>query len=165
MKRTCRCTRAAGCFASVAQTIPWGSSDVVNPTDFLTARDYSFYAVETEKTRTGAISVLVSHAWPHVETTVVATPVPPSTVLLLPPNALPMGITLAEPEAFDHKLENTEVAGKMKFSGRKWDLALVGFRGFNHTPRIGALRIDGCQRDDRAADPSRLGRRRHRSNP
>jgi hypothetical protein len=124
------------------QIIPWGSSDVVNPTDFLTAHDYSFYAVETEKTRSGAISVLVSHAWPHVETTVVATPIPPSTVLLLPPNTLPMGITLVEPVPFDTKLENAEVAAKVKFSGRKWDLALVGFRGFNHTPEFELVAAD-----------------------
>jgi hypothetical protein len=124
------------------QVIPWGSSDVVNPTDFLTAHDYSFYAVETEKTRTGAISVLVSHAWPHVEMTVVATPIPPSTVLLLPPNTLPMGITLVEPVPFDTKLENSEVAAKMKVSGRKWDLAFVGFRGFNHTPEFELVAAD-----------------------
>lgn len=124
------------------QIIPWGSSDVVNPTDFLTAHDYSFYAVETEKTRSGAISVLVSHAWPHVETTVVATPIPPSTVLLLPPSALPMGIKLIEPVPFDTKLENTEVAAKVKFSGRKWDLAFVGFRGFNHTPEFELVSAD-----------------------
>lgn len=125
------------------QILPWGSSDAVNPTDFLTARDYSFFTVETEKTRSGAMSVLVSHAWPHAEATVVATPIAPTTVLRLPPNILPQGITLGEPVALQPKPENTEVAGKVKISGRKWDLAIVGFRGFNHTPEFELASADG----------------------
>jgi len=30
----------------------------------------------------------------------------------------------------------------VKFSGRKWDLALVGFRGFNHTPEFELVAAD-----------------------
>jgi len=37
--------------------IPWGKSDVVNPTDFLTAKDYSFFNPDEEVKRLGAIGV------------------------------------------------------------------------------------------------------------
>ena len=124
------------------QITPWGSSDVVNPTDFLTARDFTFFVVETEKTRIGAPSLLVSKAWSHVEATIVATPVFPATVLLVPPAALPPGLTVAEPAPFEPRLEDTEVATKLKFSGSKWDFALSGFSGFNHTPEFELVSAD-----------------------
>ena len=124
------------------QIIPWGSSDGVNPTDVLTAHDYSFFVVETEKTRSGAMSVLLSKAWPNIEASVVATPRHPTTVLLIPPGALPQYVTIAEAAPYEPKLENTEVAGKLKFSGPKWDFAWMGFRGFNHTPELEVVSAD-----------------------
>lgn len=124
------------------QIIPWGSSDAVNPTDVLTAHDYSFFVVETEKTRNGAMSMLLSKAWSHVEASVVATPRHPATVLLIPPSVLPQGVTIAEAAAYEPKLENTEVAAKLKFSGRKWDFAWMAFRGFNHTPELEVVSAD-----------------------
>jgi hypothetical protein len=124
------------------QILPWGSSDVVNPTDFLTARDFTFFVVETEKTRIGAPSLLVSKAWSHVEATVVATPRFPATILLVPPSVLPPGLTVAEPAPVEPKLENTEVATKLKLSAGTWDFALTAFSGFNHTPEFELVSAD-----------------------
>jgi len=124
------------------QIIPWGSSDVVNPTDFLTARDYTFFVTDIEKTRIGALSVLASHAWSRVEATVVATPIHPTSVLLVPASALPTGVTLAAAAPVETSVMNTEIAGKLKVSGRSWDAAVIGFRGFNHTPEYEVVSAD-----------------------
>lgn len=124
------------------QIIPWGGSDVVNPTDFLSARDLTFFVVEPERTRTGATSVLLSRAWSRAEATLVATPVHPASVLIVPPGALPDGTTLAAPAPRSFALADTEVAAKLKLSGRGWDLAAVGFRGFNHTPEFELVSAD-----------------------
>jgi hypothetical protein len=124
------------------QIIPWGSSDVVNPTDFLTARDLRFFVTDSEQTRLGAISLLLQKAWPNLELTLVTTPVHPSTVLLVPPSALPAGVTLAPTSAPDVALERTEVAARVKLSGSGWDVAAVGFRGYNHTPEFELVSAD-----------------------
>lgn len=118
------------------QIIPWGSSDVINPTDFLTARDYRLFVVDAEQSRTGALSVLVSHASRHLEATLVATPVFAASTILVPADALPAGVTLEAPAVSPAAVEDTEVAAKLKLSGDGWDLGLVGFRGWNHTPEF-----------------------------
>lgn len=118
------------------QILPWGASDVVNPTDFLTARDYRFFVVDSEQTRKGAVSLQVAHATPRLEATLVVTPRFPTTNLLIPTSALPDGVALDAPATIPAALRDTEVAGKLKVSGRGWDLAVVGFRGWNHTPEL-----------------------------
>lgn len=124
------------------QIIPWGSSDVVNPTDVLTAHDHSVFVVEAEKTRTGGMSVSLSKAWSHVEATIVATPRHPATVQLIPPSILPPGVTIAEAAPYEPTLENTEVAAKLKFSEHNWDFSWMAFRGFNHTPEFEVVSAD-----------------------
>lgn len=124
------------------QIIPWGASDVVNPTDFLAARDVRMFAADPEQQRTGALSVLVSHASAHLEETIVATPLHPASVLIVPTGALPDGVTVAAPAVRAAAVEDTEVAAKLKVSGRSWDLALVGFRGWNHTPEFELVSAD-----------------------
>ncbi|MCE9572555.1 MAG: hypothetical protein K8W52_05315 [Deltaproteobacteria bacterium] len=118
------------------QIIPWGSSDVVNPTDFLTARDYRLFVVDAEQSRTGALSVMVSHASRHLEATLVATPVFAASTILVPADALPAGVTLDPAATPSAAVLDTEVAAKLKLSGEGWDLGLVGFRGWNHTPEF-----------------------------
>jgi hypothetical protein len=118
------------------QILPWGASDVINPTDFLTARDFRFFVVDNEQSRQGALSVLLAHASPRLEVKLVVTPRFPASSVLLPSSALPAGVTIAEPEAIPAAMKDTEVAGKVKLSGRGWDVALVAFRGWNHTPEL-----------------------------
>lgn len=118
------------------QILPWGASDVINPTDFLTARDLRFFVVDNEQSRKGALSLLVSHATPRFEVKLVATPRFVGSNLLVPSAALPAGVSLAEPAPIDADMKDTELAAKLKLSGRGWDIALVAFRGWNHTPEL-----------------------------
>jgi hypothetical protein len=118
------------------QILPWGASDVINPTDFLTARDLRFFVVDNEQSRRGALSLLLAHATPRLEVKLVVTPRFPSSSVLIPTSALPAGVTIAAPEEIPADVKDTEVAGKIKLSGRGWDIALVGFRGWNHTPEL-----------------------------
>lgn len=118
------------------QIQPWGASDVVNPTDFLTARDYRFFAADPEHTRRGALALLLSHATPRLEVKLVVTPRFPASRVLIPTSALPAGVSLGEPEHIPAAVDNTEVAAKVKVAGGGWDVAVVGFRGWNHTPEL-----------------------------
>ncbi|MBZ0235024.1 MAG: hypothetical protein K8M05_22040 [Deltaproteobacteria bacterium] len=118
------------------QIQPWGASDVINPTDFLTARDFRFFVVDNEQSRKGALSVLLAHATPRFEVKLVVTPRFPASSVLVPSAALPAGVTIAEPAPISADMTDTEVAAKIKLSGRGWDIALVGFRGWNHTPEL-----------------------------
>jgi hypothetical protein len=118
------------------QILPWGASDVINPTDFLTARDLRFFVVDNEQSRKGALSVLVAHATPRLEVKLVATPRFPASDVLVPAGSLPPGVTIAAPAEIPAAMKDTEVAGKIKLSGRGWDIGLVGFRGWNHTPEL-----------------------------
>lgn len=118
------------------QIVPWGSSDVVNPTDFMTARDYRLFVVDAEQSRKGALSVMVARASRRVEATLVVTPVFPRSSILVPANALPAGVALEPIAQSPAAVEDTEVAAKLKLSGEGWDLAVVGFRGWNHTPEL-----------------------------
>jgi len=118
------------------QILPWGASDVINPTDFLTARDLRFFVVDNEQSRKGALSLLFAHATPRFEVKLVATPRFVGSNVLVPNAALPAGVSLAEPAAIDADMKDTELAAKLKLSGRGWDVALVAFRGWNHTPEL-----------------------------
>lgn len=118
------------------QILPWGASDVINPTDFLTARDFRFFVVDNEQSRKGALSLLLAHATPRFEVKLVATPRFVGSNVLVPSAALPAGVTIAEPATLPATMKDTEVAAKVKLSGRGWDIALVGFRGWNHTPEL-----------------------------
>lgn len=118
------------------QILPWGASDVINPTDFLTARDLRFFVVDNEQSRKGALSLLFAHATPRFEVKLVATPRFVGSNVLVPSAALPAGVSLAEPAPIEADMKDTELAAKLKLSGRGWDIALLAFRGWNHTPEL-----------------------------
>ena len=119
------------------QIIPWGSGDGVNPTDFLTARNFAVFSADTEDNREGATSVMVSKAFASgLEFTVVATPIHPASTLLIPLGTLPAGTIVTPAATATPDIADTEVAGKIKRSGTGWDLAVVGFRGFQHLPEL-----------------------------
>ncbi len=131
------------------QIIPWGKSDVVNPTDFLTAKDYTFLNPDDEVRRTGATSFLVgftplagnsSHT-----VTAVWTPVAPQSELLIAPSAIPAGVTVAAAQASARTVVNSEVALKVAYLGSGWDASVSAFRGFSHMPEfdITALSLAG----------------------
>jgi hypothetical protein len=126
------------------QIIPWGSADVFNPTDLLGARDPTILSADTEDSREGAVSLFASKVLPGpgLEFTLVATPIHATSRLLIPPGAIPEGVTLGPPAPRTFRLQNGEVAGKIKLSGSGWDLAILGFRGWQHTPELVLVSVD-----------------------
>jgi hypothetical protein len=126
------------------QIIPWGKSDVINPTDLLTAKDYTFFNPDEEVRRVGAASLWVTWVpsqgnspWAF---TFVGTPVFPQTKLLIPPTVVPAGFTLnPTPSVPPQTVGNTETALKISYGASGWDASVIAFRGFNHTPEFAIL--------------------------
>jgi len=125
------------------QILPWGNADVVNPTDLLTARDYTFFSADPEANRLGVLSARASWtpaSWIDFE--VVATPIAPASTLLIPPALVPAGVVLHPLQPPTAKLVNAEEAARLAFTGDGWDFALVGFHGWNHLPEFVPLAIE-----------------------
>jgi hypothetical protein len=127
------------------QIISWGNADGVNVLDVLTATDFRFFSADTEVRKIGALSTYFS--WVPgkdgpVEIALVWTPVAPQSTLLFPPSIIPAGVTLAEPVRPKPSLGNSEVAAKITLTGTGWDIAAVGFYGFNHLPEFYLARQD-----------------------
>ena len=126
------------------QIIPWGKSDAVNPTDFLSAKDYTFLNPDEEVRRVAATSVLTtwtpSRGSSPLSVTFVWTPVFPQTRLLIPPSALPEAggpVTVdTDPTSPSANLSNSETALRLSYAGDGWDAAVTAFRGFNHMPEF-----------------------------
>ena len=125
------------------QILPWGNADVVSPTDLLTARDYTFFSADPEANRLGVLSARASWTpatWMSIEA--VATPIAPASTLLIPPALVPAGVALHPLQPPTAKLVNAEEAARVAFTGDGWDVALVGFRGWNHIPEFVPLAIE-----------------------
>jgi hypothetical protein len=126
--------------------IPWGKSDVVNPTDLLSAKDFTFFNPDEEVRRMGGISFFASWT-PHsgdspLTFTVVGTPVFPQSRLLLAPGQVSANIlgatSVQSPPA---TLSNSETALKMAYAGKGWDATVLVYRGWNHLPEFQVLSI------------------------
>lgn len=122
------------------QIIPWGKSDGINPTDFFSAKESNFLHHDSEVTRVGGVSLLSSFT-PNLGSapwsfTAVIQPIFPEASYLVPPSALPTGVTLSEAMAPERSFRNTELAGKMAYSGESWDSSLTYFYGFDHRPEL-----------------------------
>lgn len=122
------------------QIIPWGKSDGINPTDFLSAKESDFLNHDSEVTRVGGVSLLASFTprqgnspWNF---TAVIQPVFPEATYLLPPTALPAGVTLIETQTPQGSVKNTEYAGKVAYTGEGWDGSLSYFYGFDHRAEL-----------------------------
>lgn len=120
------------------QIIAWGKADAINPTDFLSAKDYTFLNPEEELRRTGATSVIAS-CTPSKGTspftfTAVWTPVAPQSKLLVPTSAVPTGVTLAATQSPSATPANSELAFKTAYAASSWDVSLSAFKGYNHMP-------------------------------
>lgn len=122
------------------QIIPWGNADIYNPTDFLSAKDYAFFAADNEVRRLGALDVWLSLT-PEggnspFQFIVVWAPVFTGSRFLVPAGLLPPGVSNAGVIAPPMTLDNSELAARISYKGENWDLALVGFRGQNHDPQF-----------------------------
>jgi hypothetical protein len=128
------------------QIIPWGNADVVSPTDFLTARDLTFFSSDPEANRLGVLSartIWTPLTWLGFE--IVLTPITPVTRLLLPPALLPPGVAFIPTQQPQARLENIEAAERITINYKSWDLSVLAFRGFNHVPEVAlrGVRADG----------------------
>jgi hypothetical protein len=122
------------------QIVPWGKSDGINPTDFLSAKESNVLNHDSEVTRVGGTSLLLSFTplrgsspW---SLTAVAQPYFPESTYLVPPTALPAGVSLQETEDPERNLKNTEFAGKIAYNGEGWDGSVSYFHGFHHRPEF-----------------------------
>lgn len=121
------------------QIVPWGNADGFNPTDLVSSSDYTFFASDTEVRRLGTPMLWASYsplegASPF-RFEAVAVPVFTSTRPLIPPDLVPEGVVDEGLERPEPSLANAEVAGRIAYAGSMWDLALMGFHGWNHVPQ------------------------------
>ena len=128
------------------QILAWGNADGIHAIDLLTASDYSFFSVSGDAKQIGAPSVLLSLA-PLGESsalrfTAVWQPVAPSSRVLVPKSAVPPNARLVDEDRLPLTLASSEAAAKIAYSPGGWDVALVGFHGWNHIaePYPGAIR-------------------------
>ena len=127
------------------QILPWGKSDVVNPTDFLSAKDYTFLNPDDETRRLGATSLWMSltpnqgnSPWNVIA---VWTPVFPQTSLLIAPSSIPAGLTVTTTQTPVFTLPNSETALKLSYLGSSWDASVSVFRGWGHTAQFGLVSL------------------------
>ncbi len=116
--------------------LPWGKADGVNPTDYLTAKDYTLYSPDDLRRKKGAPGARLK--WTPMSGTA---PVSFDAVfiarnarstLLLPADRVPSYLTFS-PEASSDP--DTEVALRTTYSGESWDGSVSLFRGSNHFPQ------------------------------
>jgi hypothetical protein len=131
-------------FRAGQQILPWGKSDAINPTDFLTAKNFTIFNPDEEVRRLGAVSLLANWTPNQGDSpltlTAVVTPIFAQSQILVPPSVVPAGISInggvaAPPQT----LPNTETAFKISYASDRWDLSLSAFRGFNHLPEFAIL--------------------------
>jgi len=120
------------------QIIPWGKSDGVNPTDYLTARDYTFLNWDEEVRRLGATSIQAIYVPGHGKSpfnlTSVITPVFQGNLLLIGRQSVPASVTQGNTLTPPATLGNTEFALKAAYAGTDFDISLSAFHGFSHQP-------------------------------
>ncbi len=130
------------------QIVPWGKSDVLNPTDFLSAKDYTLFNPDEEVRRLGSTMLWLN--WTPDEGnsplnfTFVAVPVFAQSRLLVAPTTIPANSTVATTAiAPPQTISNTETAFKAAYFGSSWDVSLSVFRGFNHMPEYALTSVTG----------------------
>ncbi len=122
------------------QIIPWGKSDIVNPTDFLSAKDFTRFNPDDEIKRIGATSVKTS--WTPKDGSspltfsAVWTPIFPKSRLLIPVASIPTNVRIGPSNEAPTNLSASEVGLKATYFAPSWDVSLLGFRGWNHLPEF-----------------------------
>lgn len=139
---------AGGLDVKVGQVVtPWGRSDAVNPTDFLTAKDLTYFSTSDEIRRRGApgarvVYVPADGASPW-EATLAWNARYPQTKMLIPASGVPTGVSVetdpATPSLFG---ENQEIAAKLAYLASSFDVSLSAFSGRNH---FGQFAWDGSR--------------------
>ncbi len=116
---------------------PWGRSDAVNPTDYLTAKDYTTLSIHDDIRRIGAPGILstftpnegtspleFSFAWNARYA---------QSKMLIPASQIPTGISVeTDPRTPLLFTDNEEFALKVSYLASGWDASLSAFDGRNH---------------------------------
>jgi hypothetical protein len=115
----------------------WGRSDGVNPTDYLTARDYTFLSSHDEVRRLGALGARLSFV-PNagdspLEFTGAWNARYPQSKMLIPTAAIPGSLRVqTEPTTPDFFGANQEFAVKAAYLSPGWDASVSAFDGRSH---------------------------------
>jgi hypothetical protein len=122
------------------QILPWGKTDGINPTDFLTGEDFTVRNPDPEVMRLGTTAIQAGYTLAGESTswnlTAVALPVPAMSVLLIPPALVPANVTLGQLATPEASFADTEVGARLSYYGVGWDFAVVGFHGWQHLPEF-----------------------------
>ncbi|MBS1959798.1 MAG: hypothetical protein JST80_10025 [Bdellovibrionales bacterium] len=120
--------------------IPWGKSDGINPTDYFTAKDYTFYVPDDELRRRGDLSLSVSFTpkkgdspW-NLQAVFQARY--PQIHLLIPDTTLPAGLTLVKdaPDSRYFNPEDVQGGARLQYLGTSFDFSISAFRGTSAFP-------------------------------
>jgi len=116
---------------------PWGRSDAVNPTDFLTAKDLTFLSTSDEIRRRGApgfrASFVPNEGASPFEVTLAWNARYPQTKMLIPTSGIPAGLAVdTNPSSPDLFRENQEWALKLAYLASDFDFAISAFSGRTH---------------------------------
>ena len=138
---------------------PWGRSDAVNPTDFLTAKDLTFLSTSDEIRRRGAPGARVvfvpSEGASPLEITAAWSARHPQTRMLIPAGGVPSGLTLeTDPENPPYFGDAQEWALKVAYLAPAFDFSISGFSGRNH---FGQMVWDGSKITTRFEREKALG--------
>ena len=128
------------------QILPWGKSDGINPTDYLSAKNYTVLNPDDEVKRVAGTALELQ--WtpggnsPWTLTGVWQLAFPQST-FLVSSNSLPTGVTYQSASLPTQNLLNTEQAFKIAYQGIGWDASASIFRGYNHLPEYYYVGLSG----------------------
>jgi hypothetical protein len=125
----------------------WGRSDGVNPTDYLTARDYTFLSSHDEVRRLGTpgarVAFVPESGNSPFEFTAAWNARHPQSKMLIPTTAVPSGLRVqTEPTTPSLFGGNQEIALKAAYLSPSWDASLSAFDGRSH---FGQFVWDGTQ--------------------
>ena len=141
----------------------WGKADLVNPTDFLTARDLRFFSEDSELRRLGGYGALMrftpNEGLSPFQWSAVFFATGPVNQQLIPDGFSINGITLQiEPQGYFVASRNFEGAIKGQYTQSNWDASFSFFRGRDRfsefvyntvtsridllNPRVSALGVD-----------------------
>lgn len=124
------------------QIIPWGKSDGVNPTDYFTAKNYTFLNPDDEVKRTGApalnFTFTPDNGTSPLSFQLVFQAFYPQTALLIPTQIIPQGMSINlypnSPSAF--QANSMEYGAKLSYQKSNYDFSISAFKGFGAVPEF-----------------------------
>ncbi|MEQ1875595.1 MAG: hypothetical protein ABL958_03050 [Bdellovibrionia bacterium] len=119
--------------------VPWGKSDGLNPTDYLSARDYRHFSPDSEVQRKPGSGFWASWT-PETATswnfTAALIPYFAEGQFVLAPGVVPANVAISEAEHPGISSSSLEGAVKAAYTGDRWDISVNAYNGFNHYPEF-----------------------------